>query len=270
MVYLSRFSQDLTIVDTDVPISGFNTTFYALSIIVQAVVISVSSKYMAAAMAVFLILCYLVQSFYLRTSRQLRVLDIEAKAPLISHVSGTMAGLKAIQSAGWTEHFETRALDILDSSQRPFYLMYCVQVWLGLTLDFLVAIVAMILVSITNCLKGSATGGFLGVALTNIVSFGVNLNTLLVSWTQIETALQAVLRIRDYSQNTPVEADSGHETLAPASQWPQAGRVEFRGVCASYGYVVTNINTGQFSGRLICCIQQEKRRSCLGYSELCC
>ncbi|KAF3763943.1 putative ATP-binding cassette transporter [Cryphonectria parasitica EP155] len=232
---LNRFSQDLTIVDTDVPISGFNTTFYMLSIIVQAVIISISSKYMAAVMVVFLLFCYLVQAFYLRTSRQLRILDIEAKAPLISHVSDTMAGLKTIQSAGWTTHFETMALNILDSSQRPFYLMYCVQVWLGFVLDLMVAIVAILLVSITNRLQGSATGGFLGVALTSIVSFGVNLNTLLVSWTQIETALQAVLRIRDYSKNTPMEGDDSDKALLTTSQWPEVGRIEFRDVCASYG-----------------------------------
>lgn len=232
-----RFSQDLAIVDTEVPISGFNTIFYALACIVQAVVISVSSKYMAAAMAVFLILFYLLQSFYLKTSRQLRVLDIEAKAPLISHVSGTIAGLKTIQSGGWTAQSEANALAILDNSQRPFYLLYCVQVWLGLMLDLLVAIVAVTLVSVTNSLHGSSTAGFLGVALTSIVNFGVNLNELMVSWTYIETALQAILRIRSYARDTPVEESIDAGDFNPAVRWPQNGRIEFRNVCASYGCV---------------------------------
>lgn len=243
---ICRFSQDLAILDAEIPISGFNTIFYILSCLVQAIVISVSSRYMAACMAVFLIMFYVVQNFYLKTSRQLRVMDIEAKAPLISHFSSTVTGLKTIRSGNWTTDFETSGLEILDNSQRPFYLLYCIQVWLSFILDFLVAVIAIVLVSITNRLQGSATAGFLGVALTSMVNFGVNLNELLVSWTNIETALQAALRIRDYSRDTPIETDDA-TSVSPPTNWPQKGRIEFQNVCASYGYVTNSIYSSTIS-----------------------
>ncbi|RFU79719.1 atp-binding cassette transporter [Trichoderma arundinaceum] len=231
---LNRFSQDLAIIDTEVPLASFNTVFFLLSCMVQAVFVCVSSKYMSAGIVVFLAMFYIIQKFYLRTSRQLRVLDIEAKAPLISHFSDTIAGLKTIRAGGWATQFEANALDILDQSQRPFYLLYSVQVWLGLALDLLVAAVAIILVGISNSFQGSATAGFLGVAVSSLVSFGVNLNELIVAWTYVETAVQAVLRIRDYVRDTPVEDDSNY-TANPPLSWPEAGRIEFKNVCASYG-----------------------------------
>lgn len=236
LTILPRFSQDLAIIDFEVPVGSFNSIFFVFACIVQAVFICVSSKYMAVSIVVFLCSFYAIQKFYLRTSRQLRVLDIEAKAPLISHFSDTIAGLKTIQCAGWTTHFEKRALEILDRSQRPFYLLYCVQVWLGLSLDLLVAAIAVVLVGVSNGLRGTATSGFLGVAVTSLVNFGVSLNDLIIAWTYAETAVQAVLRIRDYARDTPSDDEVGL-TSDPGPGWPGEGRVEFKNVCASYGYV---------------------------------
>lgn len=41
-----------------------------------------TSPYMAISYPFLCILMYIVQRFYLRTSRQLRLLDLEAKSPL--------------------------------------------------------------------------------------------------------------------------------------------------------------------------------------------
>ena len=111
------------IVDTDVPIAGFMTIFACLSCIVQAIFLCISAPYIVAGVPVFLGTFYLVQRFYLKTSRQLRVLDIEAKAPLISHFLDTMRGLTTIRAHGSRPAFEQRFLEMLDLSQRPFYLL---------------------------------------------------------------------------------------------------------------------------------------------------
>lgn len=48
----------------------------------QAAVMLTSSPYMAISYPFLALLLYVVQRFYLRTSRQLRLLDLEAKSPL--------------------------------------------------------------------------------------------------------------------------------------------------------------------------------------------
>lgn len=146
---------------------------------------------------------YMVQKFYLRTSRQLHVLDIEAKAPLISHFLETVRGLTTIRSYGWGRDFEARIVHMLNLSQMPFYLLYCIQVWLGLVLELSVAAMAIALVGITIGVRGSPTAGLLGVALASFVSFGLNLNDLVTSWTNLETAIQALSRIQFFALNTP-------------------------------------------------------------------
>jgi hypothetical protein len=48
----------------------------------QAAIILTSSPFMAISYPFLAILLYILQGFYLRTSRQLRLLDLEAKSPL--------------------------------------------------------------------------------------------------------------------------------------------------------------------------------------------
>lgn len=48
----------------------------------QAAVMLTSSGFFAMSYPLLALLLYIVQRFYLRTSRQLRLLDLEAKSPL--------------------------------------------------------------------------------------------------------------------------------------------------------------------------------------------
>lgn len=81
-VTLNRFNQDMQLVDSHLPMAVLNTALFACICLVQIVIVSIAAKYMAITIPFCLFLIYFVQSYYLKTSRQLRLLDIEAKAPL--------------------------------------------------------------------------------------------------------------------------------------------------------------------------------------------
>jgi ABC-type multidrug transport system fused ATPase/permease subunit len=168
----------------------------------------------------------------LRTSRQLRILDLEATGPLVSQVLEAIQGKTTINALGWDTAFQKRQLELLDRSQRAYYLLPMVQRWLGFVLDTFVAGIAAVLVALTLFVKESATTTFLGAGLTGIVSFALNVNTLIQNWTMLETTIQAIWRIKIFCEDTPSE-----ETFAtpiPLGDWPSSGRVTFQNVYASY------------------------------------
>ena len=118
----------------------------------------------------FLIIAvFILQHFYLRTSRQLRLLDLETKSPLYSHFLESINGLTTIQAFGWQQKFIEKNHKLLDNSQRPYYLLYCIQRWLTLVLDLIVAAEAVILVCMAITLRGSSNVGLLGVSLNNVL-----------------------------------------------------------------------------------------------------
>ncbi|RDL32356.1 p-loop containing nucleoside triphosphate hydrolase [Venustampulla echinocandica] len=228
----NRFSQDLELIDMELPTALIGTTITFLSCIAQVGVIIYGSSYVAAAVFGLVILLYYVQLFYLRTSRQLRLLDLEAKAPLLSHFMESINGLVTVRAFGWTEKFACRNYDLLERSQRPFYLLFCAQRWLNLTLELAVAFLAIILVSIVVTTRDTS-GAKVGVALVSIVGFGVSLKSLVYNWASLEVAMGAISRIRHFAIHTSSEDQPGEDKTLPPD-WPHQGMITFHNVSAAY------------------------------------
>lgn len=230
---LNRFSNDMALIDSELA-GAFMQTLHAFStFIAGAVLIATGARYVGVAMPAIVFVLYWVQKVYLRTSRQLRFMELEAQAPLLAHVSETMAGVTTIRAFGWQHNSHQRCLELLDGAQRPFYLMLCVQRWLNLVLDLVTAALATIVVALAVTMKGTSSAGSIGVSLLNILSFNTNLSFLIVAWTTLETSLGAVARCKNFETKTPAE-DNANEDEVPPIDWPANGEMRFRGVSAAY------------------------------------
>ena len=232
----NRFSQDMTLVCQQLPFAFVDTIINMGVCVVGTALITLASKYAAAIFPGLLGVLYILQKFYLRTSRQMRLLDLETKSPIYSHFMQTLNGLTTMRAFRWQHIFQTEHATLLNQSQRPFYLMYCIQRWLNLVLDLLVAGVAIIIVSLATQLDGSSSGA-LGVSLLNIVTFSQDLTHLISTWTNLETSLGAVARIKDFERETPSEHLDGESTEMPVS-WPSSGRIKVEAMSSSYRYAV--------------------------------
>lgn len=232
-ITLNRFSQDLQLIDMDLPIAALNFFTAFMLCVAQIILIGVSSVYAAVSFPIWIIVLYFIQKYYLRTSRQLRFLDLEAKSPLYSQFTEMMAGLTTVRAFGWQHALEKKNRFLLDQSQRPFYLLFAVQRWLQLVLDLLVAAVAVMLMILVVELRGFLSGVYVGVALLNVILFSQHLKLVLQYWTMLETHIGAVARVRNFSSTVPTE-DGPDENGSVPKDWPAQGTIEFRNVDASY------------------------------------
>jgi ATP-binding cassette subfamily C (CFTR/MRP) protein 1 len=198
----------------------------------SVILISLGSTYMASTIPLAVFALYWIQKFYLRTSRQIRLLDLETKTPLYQHFTETLEGIATIRAFGWQQPFDQIALSRLDNSQRPYFLLYCIQRWLSLVLGLLVGAIAVILVALALCIPNKSSGGSLGVALTSILAFNMALTMLISSWTNAETSLGSVARTEAFEKNTPAEKEPD-EPVQPGPDWPD-GAVEVSGLGFTY------------------------------------
>ncbi|GAB1196308.1 hypothetical protein APSETT444_005577 [Aspergillus pseudonomiae] len=216
---LNRFSQDLQLIDMELPVAAINAF--------------VTSKYAAISFPAVILAVYCIQKVYLRTSRQLRFLDLEAKAPLYSHFSDCLGGLVTLRAFGWQQSMEEKNYELLDYSQRPFYLLYAIQRWLTLTLDLVVAGIAILLIVLVVVLRGSMSAGYVGVALLNVILFGQSIKLLVTFWTNLETHIGSILRVKMFSENVPSEnLPTEQDSLPP--DWPSQGNIVFESLSAEY------------------------------------
>ena len=232
-ITLNRFSQDLQLIDMDLPVSALNFFTAGILCLAQMILIGVESQYAAISFPLWFVALYLIQKYYLRTSRQMRFLDLEAKAPLYSQFTEILSGLMTVRAFGWQKDLENKTGRLLDMSQRPFYLLWSIQRWLQVVLDLLVAAVAVLLIVLTTQLRGTFGGAAVGIALLNVVLFSQNVKLVIQYWTMLETHIGAVARIKNFEGRTTREGSSrGNKSLPP--NWPPQGAIEFNSVYASY------------------------------------
>ncbi|KAB8254971.1 P-loop containing nucleoside triphosphate hydrolase protein [Aspergillus pseudonomiae] len=232
-VTLNRFSQDMTLVDLALPISLMSLGQSFFGCITTVGLIATGSAYMAITIPVTLVVLYILQKIYLKTSRQLRYLDLECRSPLYSHFVEVLDGLPTIRAFGWQVASTEVLIQHLDQSQKPYYMLLCVQRWLNLVLDIVVTALATIVVTLAVELHESTNAGLLGVALNNILGFNQLLSFFITAWTTFETSLGAIARVKSFVETTPSEVPPGQISEPPAC-WPEQGAVHIQGLSLSY------------------------------------
>ncbi|KFA71226.1 hypothetical protein S40288_03837 [Stachybotrys chartarum IBT 40288] len=232
-ITINRFSQDLQLIDMDLPITALNTFATFVLCIAQMILIAVGSYYTAISFPLLLAALWAVQHVYLRTSRQLRFMDLEAKSPLYSLFTESLNGLATVRAFGWRGALEERHHELLDRSQRPYYLLYAVQRWLTFVLDMFVAAIALLLIVLVTQLRGTLSSGMIGVALVNVIMFSQTLKLLMTFWTNLETHIGAISRIKSFTSEAVSEHEPQEKELPPCD-WPSAGAVTFDNLSAGY------------------------------------
>ncbi|KAF3067612.1 Multidrug resistance-associated protein 1 [Trichoderma lentiforme] len=225
-VTTNLFSQDLNLIDTELPDATVSTLFSITQVIGQMAVMLTSSLYLAISFPFLVALLYMVQRFYLRTSRQLRLLDLEAKSPLYTHFLDTVRGIATLRAFGFIPNDVYKNFWLLTSSQRPSYLLLMIQEWLNIVLNVVVMLLAIALTTLAVRLHSNSA--FAGAALYSLLSFGENLAGIVLFWTSLETSLGAIARLKTFNDTVKPEDRDG-ESIIPPEDWPQRGVVELKG-----------------------------------------
>ncbi|KAH7129421.1 ABC transporter [Dactylonectria estremocensis] len=225
------FAQDLTLIDSELPLSLLNFALSLFSLVGMAAVIATASPWLAVAYPFLIGVVYYIQLFYLRTSRQLRLLDLESKAPLYAHFIDTLSGLVTLRALGHIDASMATSNSLLDTSQRPAYLLAMIQRWLQLVLRLIVMVIATIIITLATQLRTDS--GFTGATLLTLMNFGDMLATIVQSYTTLETSIGAVARLKTFSSSTESESQPDVEATLD-NKWPQRGQIEIKDVSASY------------------------------------
>ncbi|KAH7019065.1 P-loop containing nucleoside triphosphate hydrolase protein [Ilyonectria destructans] len=230
-IVTNLFSQDMTLLDSELPMALTNFTIDMADCTGMAFVIAAASPYLATGYPVLFAVLFFVQKFYLRTSRQIRLLDLESKSPLYTHFLDTIKGVATIRAFGWENLDIEQNNELLDTSQRPAYLLAMIQQWLLTTLYLIVAGMAVLIVSLATQLRVNT--GLTGASLVTLLTFSESVSNLIRAYTMLETSLGAVSRLRTFSETVKPEYQPG-EDIEPPQEWPQGGRIDINDVSASY------------------------------------
>ncbi|KUI63067.1 ATP-dependent bile acid permease [Cytospora mali] len=202
-------------------------------LLVQITLLFIAQKLLALTLPICVVTVYLVQKVYLRTSRQLRLLELESQSAVYSSFLESVEGIATIRSFGWEKEIENANIVYLDKSQQPSYILFCLQRWLNIVLDLMVAAIATGLITLAVLLRGTTTAGQIGMALNIVLVANTTLLGLVEAWTNLEISLGAISRLKHLEAETPKEYKPG-ENYIPADPWPSSGKVEIDNVTVAY------------------------------------
>ncbi|KAJ3497319.1 hypothetical protein NLG97_g1989 [Lecanicillium saksenae] len=238
---VNRFSRDIQQVDVDLPMAMFVAFLTALTLLRSIALVMFGSVYMGIIIIPMMLFVYLLQKFYLQTSRQLRYLDLQSSAPLNTHLIEVIDGAATIQAFGWQESLRADGLDRLEQTMKPYYLLRIIQVWLELVMGLFVSVVSVLLITTCVALPSSTSAGGIALSLTNLLAVGGALSFLVLSWTSLETSFGAADRIRAFERSTPKEIAPNPTASLPPS-WPVDGKLSIQSISASYKGIGDNSN----------------------------
>ncbi|KAK3185575.1 hypothetical protein K4F52_005675, partial [Lecanicillium sp. MT-2017a] len=231
---LNRFSQDMSLISQELPIAMLlfvNTTFLGLT---DLGIIFAGTRYAFAVLPFAAIAFFIIQLYYLRSSKQMRLLDLEAKTPLYTILTEMSDGLSHIRAFGWESFYYSKGLANLDYSQKPYYCMFCIQRWLVLVVGLCVVGISTSLVAFALTFSVGSQEA-LGLSMLIAMKVSTVVADVIEFWVGLETSLGSVSRLASFFRETPPETAEDDETTAFVPEnWPHRGDIEMVHVNSQY------------------------------------
>lgn len=108
---------------------------------------------------------YLIQRFYVATSRQLKRLESVSRSPIYSHFGETVTGSAAIRAYGVTDRFIRESESKVDFNQISYYPSIIANRWLAVRLE-MVGNLIILFAALFAVLDREQNPGLVGLSVT--------------------------------------------------------------------------------------------------------
>lgn len=229
---LNRFGKDVDVLDNELPMTlrGWSSTFFA--VLGTLFVVSFSTPIFMSVVIPIGILYYVVQRFYVRTSRQLKRLESISRSPIYSHFGESITGASTIRAYGVMEKFIAKSERGVDHNQSCYYPSCIANRWLAVRLEMIGNLIIFFSAIFAVLNKDNVNAGIVGLSVSYALQITQTLNWLVRMTAEVETNIVAVERIKEYAE-TEQEAAWVKEN-GPGSTWPETGAVQLEGLTLGY------------------------------------
>ncbi|XP_047509486.1 multidrug resistance-associated protein 1 isoform X1 [Pieris napi] len=229
---LNRFSKDVEVLDNVLPMTLRGWTACFFSVLGTLFVISVSTPVFVFVILPIGVLYYIIQRFYVATSRQLKRLESVSRSPIYSHFSESITGATTIRAYGVTERFVEESERGVDHNQACYYPSCIANRWLAIRLEMIGNVIIFFAALSVVLGRDTIDPGIVGLSVTYALQITQILNWLVRMTSEVETNIVAVERIKEYS-DTPSEAACNLPN-GPGSTWPETGALQLDGLTICY------------------------------------
>lgn len=232
---LNRFSKDTGYIDDLLPVTFLDFFASALLCASSAIVASIINPYIFVMSVPLTIVFFLLRSYYLKASREIKRLEAVLRSPKYSLLSSTLSGLATIRSQeGASEQFTDRMHNLQNKHLSAFMMFMVGSRWLGFRLDLIgfFFIISVTFVGIAT--RDDLGGGDLGLSLVYIMALSGLFQWMVRQSAEVENQMTAVERMAEYGNLDNEQSESAMECEEDSDPWPTNGTLEFEDFSLSY------------------------------------
>ncbi|KAI8099375.1 uncharacterized protein BX664DRAFT_321113 [Halteromyces radiatus] len=224
---LNRFGKDVTTVDLRMARSASFLLECVTGLVQSILVISLITPQFLIVAVLISGVYFLIGTYYLRISRELKRLNSVSRSPIYSHFTESLVGVTTIRAFGQQKKFLLTMYDKLDTYVAPFYLLWMTNRWLYCRMEFTGAFLTLSAGVFIVLNLDRVDAGMAGISLFYAFSFLENVYWFIRQYTQVEMDLNSVERVQEYLQ-IDQEAPSVVEGRRPPAAWPTTAAIEVK------------------------------------------
>ncbi|OAD65376.1 hypothetical protein PHYBLDRAFT_189572 [Phycomyces blakesleeanus NRRL 1555(-)] len=230
---VNRFSSDLATIDQEVGPSLSFLLFATAATLCVVILISCITPAFLVPGTVITLLFWLIGSYYLKTSRDMKRLNSVSRSPIYVQFGETVNGVATIRAFGSQNRFLEENYKKIDSNNRPFLWMWATNRWLHCRVDTLGAFVSFCTGFVLVSSRNWVDPGLAGLSLSYALTFTNHVLWVVRMYAVNEMNMNAIERVDEYMAIEEEPAVHIPETTPPPS-WPATGSLKVENLVMQY------------------------------------
>ncbi|XP_025103128.1 LOW QUALITY PROTEIN: multidrug resistance-associated protein 1-like [Pomacea canaliculata] len=222
---INRFSRDIDTIDNILPNNIQESVSIGTMVLVTIIVISISTPLFIFLVIPVIILYFLIQTFYIPTSRQLKRMESVTHSPIYVHFSETISGGATIRAYRAVDRFIEEIKRRVDRNQSLYFASLSAHRWMSLNVEIITNLIVFG-AAICSIVTPGIGGGTLGFSVTYAMQMSKYLGWMVRMISDLVTNMVSVERVKEYSQ-LESEAPWSNPLRRPDPSWPERGRLLF-------------------------------------------
>ncbi|ODN02104.1 Multidrug resistance-associated protein 4 [Orchesella cincta] len=199
------------------------------------VVVIWSNYFLTIPSSVIIILVLGIRHVFLKTSRDLKRVESQAKSPVLTHLAASIQGMTTIRALKSQANAVNTFNKLQNNHTSPWFLFLaatrCFTVWIG-TLS---AVYLTVIIVTFMLMTGDLASGLIGFVIASTISLAANLQWALREGGDAENYMTCVARSIEYTKLPSEAAWESEPDKKPPADWPKGGGLKFENVTLSYG-----------------------------------
>lgn len=238
---VNRFSSDMNDVDSRLPDNFLLLTTNFLQVLGTIFIICYTNLYFLIVMVLIIAVYFIIQQFYIKSSRQLKRITSTKLSPIYSHFSEAVSGASVIRAFRKESFYIEQNQGLIDDFTNSFlYSSFCNR-WITVCLELLGNIIVLSAGLFAVMERESLDPGIVGLSLSCALQISSVLNSLIRQACTLETLMVSVERIQEYIDTLQHEFEIEEIFEEHNRLWPSLGRIEFKNFELAYREDVSSV-----------------------------